>query len=82
MDKLFDYLLKMPDKIAHIIVCFVGSIPFGFSFGLGASLAAEFKDRAHGGRWDWMDFLAGMLGTILGGLIHFVIIKPIFALWK
>lgn len=78
MNKLFDFLMHMPDKLAHIIICFIGTIFFGFGFGLGASLGAEFKDKAHGGKWDWADFAAGMLGTVCGFLIHFLIIREIW----
>jgi hypothetical protein len=26
----------------------------------------EFKDRAYGGKWDWLDLLATILGGIVG----------------
>lgn len=72
MNKIFDYLLSMPDKIALIIMCLVGSIPLGFAFGLGASLAFEFKSRGEG------NLIAGLFGTFLGSLINLVIIKAIW----
>ena len=30
--------------------------------GLGVSGALEFKDKSHGGKWDWLDFLVTLLG--------------------
>lgn len=33
---------------------------------LGAMTAAEYKDKAHGGLWDWQDWACGMIGGILG----------------
>ena len=41
---------------------------------LGAMTAAEYKDRAHGGLWDWKDWACGMLGGVVGQLIQIVII--------
>ena len=78
MGRIIDFLLKMPDKLAHFAVCLVGSFVFGFSFGLGASIAAEFKDKAHGGRWDWLDLWAGVFGSVVGGFIHFLILRELW----
>lgn len=78
MNAFIKFLQNIPDKVAHILICMLGSIVFGFSFGLGASLAAEYKDLVHGGRWDWLDFVAGMFGTILGSLVNFLIIREIW----
>lgn len=33
---------------------------------LGAMTAAEYKDRAHGGQWDWVDWTWGMVGGAIG----------------
>ncbi len=31
--------------------------------------ALEYKDRAHGGKWDWIDFALTVVGAFVGGLI-------------
>lgn len=41
---------------------------------LGAMTTAEYKDKAHGGLWDWYDWTAGMIGGIIGQAIQIVII--------
>lgn len=46
---------------------------------LGAMSAAEFKDRAHGGKWDWSDWGWGMVGGVLGQIVQLLII---WAIWK
>jgi hypothetical protein len=60
-----------------IIVCFIGSLLFGYGFGLGAGFAAEYKDKAWGGTFDWWDIAADLTGTIIGGICHYLIFKCI-----
>lgn len=49
---------------------FLLAIPVGFVFSilcvLGCASGMEFKDRQWGGRWDWIDWLATMLGGLVG----------------
>ena len=47
--------MSLDDKLKHIIVCFIGSLLFSYGFGLGAGFAAEYKDKAWGGTFDWWD---------------------------
>mgnify|MGYP003401551864 CR=1 FL=1 len=63
----------LDDKLKHTIVCLIGSLFFGYGFGLGAGIAAEYKDKAWGGKWDWWDIAADMVGTIIGGMVHYLI---------
>lgn len=48
---------------------FLYAIPIGFVFTilcvLGVASGMEFKDKQYSNNWDWLDWLA----TILGGLI-------------
>lgn len=41
--------------------------------GVGIASALEYKDRAHGGAWDWIDFALTLTGVIVGRLIHIAI---------
>jgi hypothetical protein len=34
----------------------------------------EFKDRAYGGKWDWLDLLATILGGVLGQMLQILLI--------
>lgn len=49
---------------------FTLAIPLGLAFTLlcvlGCASGMEFKDRQWGGRWDWLDWLATMLGGMVG----------------
>lgn len=61
---------------------FLCAMPIGFVFTilavLGCATGMEFKDRQWGGKWDWLDWLATMLGGLIGqvlqGLVIFVFI--------
>lgn len=64
------WLKDNTDKVKHFAVCLLGSMFLGVGFGIGAGLAAEYKDKAWGGKWDWYDLLADALGTVVGGVVH------------
>jgi len=34
----------------------------------------EFKDKQHGGKWDWLDILATLMGGMIGQAIQVCII--------
>lgn len=48
--------------------CF--AMPIGFFLTilcvLGVASGMEFKDRQWGGKWDWLDWMATMLGGLVG----------------
>lgn len=62
---------------------FLFAIPIGLVFTilcvLGVASGMEFKDRQWGGKWDWLDWIATLLGGVIGQalqlLIIFLIIK-------
>jgi len=54
------------------------AIPIGLVFTilcvLGVAAGMEFKDKQWGGKWDWLDFFATILGGIFGQLLQLFII--------
>lgn len=40
----------------------------------GLAVGMEFKDRANGGEWDWLDLLATLLGGVVGQVLQLVIL--------
>lgn len=54
------------------------AIPIGLVFTilcvLGVASGMEFKDKQHGGKWDWLDWLATMIGGTIGQVIQVLII--------
>lgn len=57
---------------------FLYAIPIGLVFSilavLGCASGMEFKDKMTGGRWDWLDWIATMLGGLVGQTLQIVII--------
>lgn len=43
-------------------------------FVLGLAVGMEFKDRMYGGRFDWLDIAATVLGGIVGQLLQVALI--------
>jgi hypothetical protein len=55
----------------------VGFLPMNCWAGVYAAcavgLALEYKDKAHGGEWDWVDYCMTALGGIIGGLLTLLV---------
>lgn len=62
----------------HLIGGFVLGLFLTFFCALGCGGGMEFKDRAWGGMWDWLDFIATILGGIVGQALQILIIYLIF----
>ena len=57
---------------------FLYAIPIGLVFTilciLGVASGMEFKDKEYDNQWDWLDWMATMLGGMVGQLIQIFII--------
>lgn len=57
---------------------FLYAILIGFIFTIlcvfGVASGMEFKDREHGGNFDWLDWLATMLGGLVGQLLQVIVV--------
>lgn len=57
---------------------FLYAIPIGLVFTilavLGCAFEMEFKDKQYGGKFDWLDIAATMIGGVIGQLIQIVLI--------
>lgn len=77
MKKLFEWL-KTSSRWKHLlgVMCIgLGANNWycaGYA-GLVAAGALEFKDKAHGGEWDWIDFGLTAAGAIVGHTIRAVL---------
>lgn len=77
MKKIWNWL-KESNRWKHL----VGGIGLGLIsndlycaslVGVGIASALEFKDRAHGGSWDWVDWGLTVLGTLIGHLVWIIL---------
>ena len=57
------FLYAIPIGIVLTILCVIG---------LASGL--EFKDKLYGNKWDWLDWLATILGGLVGQIIQISII--------
>ena len=57
---------------------FCYAVPIGFVLTvlcvLGVASGMEFKDKEWGGRWEWLDWTATMLGGIVGQILQLLLI--------
>lgn len=62
------------NRIKHLVY----AIPCGFFatilFVAGLAFGMEFKDKQYGNKWDWLDWIATILGGIIGQLIQIIIL--------
>lgn len=64
--------MKESNRTKHLLY----AIPIGFLFTilcvLGVASGMEFKDREYNGKWDWLDWIATILGGILGQTLFII----------
>lgn len=57
---------------------FLYAIPIGLIFTilcvLGIASGMEFKDRQYGNKWDWLDWIATIVGGLIGQILQILII--------
>jgi hypothetical protein len=76
MRKLFNWLY-FSNRPAHILCVGIMSLLLGWSAGVASIISLEYKDVQRGGWecWDWLDVVAGLIGCLIGGGVHFAIFK-------
>ncbi|WP_418169178.1 hypothetical protein [Alistipes putredinis] len=59
----------------YAILCgFAGT----FLFALGIAMGLEYKDYAYGGKWDWLDIAATVLGGLVGQAMQILVLYLIY----
>ena len=78
MKKIWDWL-KQSNRYKHL----VGGMAIGLMAddwycaglaGVGIASALEYKDKAHGGSWDWVDWGLTVAGVIVGYGLRWMIV--------
>lgn len=66
--------LKESNRTKHLLY----AIPIGFICTilavLGCAFGMEFKDKQWGGKFDWLDIAATMIGGVIGQLLQVILI--------
>lgn len=70
--------LKESNRLKH----FFYAIPIAFFFTIlcvfGCASGMEFKDKQWGGKWDWLDWCATILGGLVGQIAQVGLILMIY----
>lgn len=66
--------LKESNRTKHLLY----AIPIGFICTilavLGCAFGMEFKDKQYGGKFDWLDIAATMIGGAIGQILQIILI--------
>lgn len=69
---MFDWM-KVSNRMAHFKYGILTGL-LTLLFTLGVAMGMEFKDKMYGGKFDWLDILATLLGGLIGNIILVLII--------
>lgn len=72
---------KQSNRWKHLLYGFLVALIAGFAFTCGAAAGMEFKDRAWGGKWDWIDFGLTVAGGLAGLALRLTIINLLGLGW-
>ena len=58
------------NRIKHLLYAIPAGALLTILFAAGLAVGMEFKDRAYGGKWDWLDIAATLIGGLIGQAIQ------------
>lgn len=70
--------LSESNRTKHLLYAIPIAIVFTILCVLGVATALEFKDKQYGNMFDWLDWLATMIGGIIGQIIQILIFILIY----
>lgn len=69
--------IKESNRPKHLLYAIPAGALFTILFVAGLAAGMEFKDRAYGVKWDWLDISATLIGGIIGQVIQIVVLTLI-----
>lgn len=66
--------LTESNRMKHFLYAIPCGVFLTILFVCGLAAGMEFKDKQWGGKWDWLDLLATVLGGLIGQTIQVCII--------
>ena len=70
--------LSESNRDKHLLYAIPIAIVFSILCVLGVATGLEFKDKQYGNMFDWLDWLATMIGGIIGQIIQILIFILIY----
>lgn len=74
MRKIFDWLMDSHHYF-HLVFSIIVTIACGIIPAIIVAIALEYKDYAWGGKFDFEDIGADLIGIVVGTLIRFLVIS-------
>lgn len=66
--------IKESNRPKHLLYAIPAGALLAILFVAGLAAGMEFKDRAWGGKWDWLDIAATLIGGLIGQAIQILIL--------
>lgn len=70
--------LKQSNRLKHLYIGIISAIIGSILLTAGLAFGKEYADKSCGGKFDWLDILATLLGGIVGQSIHSTILYLLF----
>lgn len=62
--------IKESNRPKHLLYAIPAGVLLTILFVAGLAAGMEFKDRVYGGKWDWLDIAATLIGGLIGQVIQ------------
>lgn len=66
--------IRESNRMKHLLYAIPAGILLTILFVAGLAAGMEFKDRAYGNKWDWLDIAAKLIGGVIGQVIQVVVL--------
>ena len=75
--KIFNVFL-IDNRPKHLLYAIPAALIGTILFSTGLAFGMEFKDKQYGGKFDWLDIAATMIGGLIGQVLQLIIILLIY----
>lgn len=70
--------LKQSNRLKHLYIGIISAIIGSILLTTGLAFGKEYADKSWGGKFDWLDILATLLGGIIGQLTRSILLYLLF----
>lgn len=73
-DIVYNMWLTESNRDKHLLYAILPGFLFTILFVAGLASGMEYKDKLTGGKWDWLDWIATILGGLIGQIIQVIVV--------
>lgn len=66
--------IKESNRPKHLLYAIPEGVLLTILFVAGLAAGMEFKDKQWGGKWDWLDIAATLIGGLIGQVIQILVL--------